>query len=83
MSNLTNKNTSEIFKNVAPLPLQLTLNVFNTLIHCSIERCAATTQINSTIYHFFLSCQPLATSQDMSPTRAGNPIHAPHGIFNF
>ena len=43
----------------------------------------ATAQINSTIYHNFLSCQPLASSQNMSPTRTGNPIHDPHGIFNF
>ena len=84
MSKLTNKNTSETSKNVTSLPLQLTLNTFNTSVHCSIERCAATTQINSTIYHgFFLSCQPLATPQNMSPTRTGNPIHDLHGMFNF
>ena len=75
--------TSETSKNVTPLPLQLTLNTFNTPIHCSIERCAATTQTSSIIYDSFLSCQPLAAPQNMSPTRTGNPIYDPHGIFNF
>ena len=83
MSKLSIKNTSETSKNLTSLPLQLTLNTFNTLMHCSIERCATTTQINLTIYHSFLSCQPLAAHQNMSPTRTGNPIHDPHGIFNF
>ena len=44
---------------------------------------SATAQINSTIYQNFLSCQPLASPQNMSPTRIGNPIHDPHEIFNF
>ena len=83
ISKLTNKNTRGTSKNVTPLPLQLTLNTFNTSRHCSIERCAATTQINSTIYHSFLSCQPLAAPQNMSPARTGNSIHDSHGIFNF
>ena len=46
----------------------LTQNPFNT-IHFSIERCSATKQINSTIYYWFLSCQPLAAPHSMSPTR--------------
>ena len=83
MSKLTNKNSSKTWKNVAPLPLQLTLNTLNTLIHCSIEWCAKTTQNNSTIYHSSLSCKTLAAPDDMSPTRTGNPIHDPGGIFNF
>ena len=60
-----------------------TLNIFNTSIHYSIERFAATTHINSTIYHSFLSYQPLAAPQNISTTRTGNLIHDPHGIFNF
>ena len=83
MSKLTNNNTSETSKNVTPLLLQLTLNTFNTSMHSSIERYAATTQINSTIYHSFLSWQPLAAPQNMSPTRTGSPIYDPQGIFNF
>ena len=83
MFKLTNKNTSETSKNVAPLPLQLTLNTFKTSMHWSIERSAATTQINSTIYHGFLSCQPLVALQNMSPNRTDNIIHDRHGIFNF
>ena len=83
MSKLTNENTSKTSKNLTPLPLQLILNIFNTSIHCSRERCAATTQINSTIYHSFLSCQPLAAPQTISPTRTGNPIHDFHGLVNF
>ena len=73
---LTIKSTSETLKNVTPLPLKLTLNTFNKSIHCSIESRAGTTQINSTIYHSFLSCQPLTTPQNMSPTRTGNPFMA-------
>ena len=83
MSKLTNKNTNDTSKTKTSLPLQLTLNTFNTSIHCSIERCAATTHINSTICHRFLWCQLLAGPQNMSPTRTGNPFHDPHGIFNF
>ena len=79
MSKLTNENTSETSKNVTPLPLRVILNTFNTSIHCSIERRAATAQINPTFYHSFLSCQPLAAPQNMSPTRTGNPTHDPHG----
>ena len=41
------------------------------------------TQISSTIYHSFLSRQPLATSQGMSPTATGSPIHDPYRIFSF
>ena len=83
MSKSTNENTSKTSKNLTPLPLQLILNIFNTSIHCSRERCAATTQINSTIYHSFLSCQPLGAPNNLAPTRTGNRIHDPHGIFNF
>ena len=72
MPKLADNNTSATSKNVTPLPLQLPLNTFNTPIHCSIERFAATTQINSTIYHSFWSCQPLVAPQNMSPTRLGN-----------
>ena len=46
MSKLTNKHIGETSKNATPLSLQLTLNTFNTLEYCSIERCGATTQIN-------------------------------------
>ena len=72
MPKLADNNTSATSKNVTPLPLQLPLNTFNTPIHCSIERFAATTQINSTIYHSFWSYQPLVAPQNMSPTRLGN-----------
>ena len=78
MSKLTNKDTSETSKNETPSQIQLIRS-----IHCSIEKCAATTQINSTIFRSFISCQLLAAPQNMSPTRTGNPIHGPHGIFNF
>ena len=77
MSKLTHKNTRETLKNVATFLLQLTLNIFKT-IHFSTERCAITSQINSTIYHSYLSCQPLAAPQNISPTRSDNPIHDPH-----
>ena len=40
-------------------------------------------RVNLTIYHSFSSCQPLAASQNISPTRTGNPIHDPHGMINF
>ena len=62
-----NKTTSETSENVALWPLYLTLNTFNISIHCSIQTCAATTQINWTIYHSFLSCQPLNSTQKISP----------------
>ena len=83
MSKLTNENTSKTSKNLTPLPLQLILNIFNTSIYCSRERCAATTQINSTIYRSFLWCQPLGAPDHLAPTRTGNRIHDLHGIFNF
>ena len=40
-------------------------------------------RVNLTIYHSFSSCQPLAASQNIAPTRTGNPIHEPHGMINF
>ena len=70
-------DTSE---NVTLLPLQLTLNIFNTLIHFSNKTCATNAQIGSTIYHSFSSCQPLAATQNLSPTTTGNPIHDLYGI---
>ena len=72
MSKFNKKNTSETSNNITKLPLQLTLNALNISIYRSIERCAATTQINSTIYTVFLSYQPLAAPQNMSPIRTGN-----------
>ena len=31
----------------------------------------------------FLSCQPLAAPQNISPTRISNPIYDPQGMINF
>ena len=45
--------------------------------------CVATTQINSTIKHIFLSCQPLVACQNLSPTQTRDPIYHPHKTFNF
>ena len=39
--------------------------------------------LNSIIYHSFLSHQPLAPPHNISPTRIGNPIDDPHGMINF
>ena len=47
------------------------------------QKAVCTQRVNSTIYHSFSSCQPLAASQNTSPTRTGNPIHDPHGMINF
>ena len=79
-----NKNASETSKNAAMRSLQLTLNKFSISIHYSIiKTCAATTQINSTIHHSFLSCQPLVAPQNISTTRTRNLFYDPHWIFNF
>ena len=47
------------------------------------QMCVATTQINSTIKHIFLSYQPLVASQNLSPTQTRDPIYHPHKTFNF
>lgn len=57
-----NKNTSVTSKYMAQLSLQLTLNVFNLLMHCSIQTCSATAHISSTISHSFLSSQSLTAA---------------------
>ena len=43
----------------------------------------ATTQVNLTIKHIFLSCQPLSTPRNLSPARTRNPIYHPHKTINF
>ena len=45
--------------------------------------CVATRQINLTIKHVFLSCQPLSTPQHLSPARTHNPIYQPYKTINF
>ena len=45
--------------------------------------CVATTQINLTTKHIFLSCQPLSTSRNLSPARTRNPSYHPHKTINF
>ena len=48
-----------------------------------LKKTVCALRVNLTIYHSFSSCQPLAASQNISPTRTGNPIHEPHGMINF
>ena len=48
-----------------------------------LQKTVCALRVNSTIYHSFLSCQLLAASQNMSPTRTGNPIHDPHEMTDF
>ena len=45
--------------------------------------CVATTQINLTIKHIFLSCQPLSTPRNLPPERTHNLIYHPHKTINF
>ena len=78
-----NKNTNETSKNIALWHLQLTLNTFNILIQCSIQTCAPTTQINSTIYHSLASCQLLGAPQNTSPTGTCKSFHDPTKIPTF
>ena len=80
---LTIKNTRETLKNVIPLPLKLTLNTFNTSIHCSIERRAGTTQINSTIYHSFFIMSAANHTSEYATKQNWQSIHDTHGIFSF
>ena len=47
------------------------------------QKAKSTQGVNSTIYHSFSSCKPLAASQNTSPTRTSNPIYDPHGMINF
>ena len=45
--------------------------------------CVATKQRDPSTEHMFLSCQQLAASQNLSPTRTLNPIYNPHKAINF
>ena len=68
------------------MPIQLTLSAVNIMYQYIVQFrqvYVATTQINSTIYHIFLSCQPLVAPQNFSPTQTCNPICHRHKTFNF
>ena len=43
----------------------------------------ATTQINLTIKHTFLSCHPLSTPQNLSLAQTYNPFYHHHKTINF
>ena len=75
---------SSNFVYVLPTKLTLdTLNVMYQYIFQFRQMCVATTQIILTIKHIFLSCQPLYTPQNLSPTQMHDPIYHSHKTVNF
>ena len=85
------KNTSVTSNFVALLHFLYVVYIVNfEHIECNVQYIfqfrqmyVATTQINLTIKHIFLSSQPLFTPHNLSPARTQNSIYHPHKTINF